>query len=90
MASIDTNVRTFNRIRLVNRLKKRYRSMGSVVQDLIKLNSEMSAAGKVAMLEALSAVLSPCQQATQPTATNPAEVDAETIRQSDGVSHREP
>lgn len=64
--------------------------MGSVVQDLIKLNSEMSAAGKVAMLEALSAVQSHGQQATQPTATNPVEVDAETNRQSDGVSHREP
>ena len=64
--------------------------MESVVQDLIKLNSEMSAAGKVAMLEALSAVQSPGQQAKQPTAANPAEVIVETDRQSDGVSHREP
>ena len=64
--------------------------MGSVVADLIKLNSEMSAAGKVAMLEAISAVLSHGQQATQPTAANPAEVDAETNHQSDGVSRREP
>ena len=64
--------------------------MGSVVQDLIKLNSEMSAAGKVAMLEALSAVQLLGQPATQPTAANPAEVDAETNHQSDGVNRREP
>ena len=64
--------------------------MGSVVQDLIRLNSEMSAAGKVAMLESLSAVQSHGQQAAQPAVTNPVVVDAETNRQSDGVSHREP
>ena len=64
--------------------------MASLAQDLIKLNTQMSAAGKVALLEALSAVQSHGQQAAQPAAVNPVEADDETSRQSDGVSHQEP